>query len=57
MFFLTISCRLRKEYEVLEKFVKDEAELKEAKEYEAALEVLSQAKELLDEKENPKEES
>ncbi|XP_039966414.1 tubulin-specific chaperone A [Bactrocera neohumeralis] len=39
--------RLRKELETLEKFLSEEEELKEAKEYETAIQVVNDAKEVL----------
>ncbi|XP_067615367.1 tubulin-specific chaperone A [Eurosta solidaginis] len=39
--------RLKKELEALEKFLLDEEELKETKEYETALQVVNDAKEVL----------
>lgn len=39
--------RLQKETEVLEKFLEDEKELQETKEYQTATQILSEAKEVL----------
>lgn len=40
-------CRLQKELEILEKFLEDEKDLQETKEYEAASLVAKEAKEVL----------
>lgn len=46
--FYPFGCRLKKEYDLLEKFLEEETDLKEIKEYEQAQLVLSDAKEVLE---------
>lgn len=43
----TKTFRLRKELETLEKFLSEEEELKETKDYETAIQVVNDAKEVL----------